>query len=258
MKALLFISLGTILFCQIGCGANSQKNDTDAVKSIKIDYVIPQLSADSQLVNESRSISIYYYKTFVIYKIESFFSNQLNTGKMEDDTMVFRINNWEKRFKYFIFDSKQSYGYKYDSLGAKSGRKILVDSFLSSQMVNQLDPLYLNAHKNDSIVATIKNANGDVLLKYITKSKPDFNYPDSTFLYFTNNPTFKSVDFSLSRSADSIMKMKLYNIRVIYNKNPGTGDPFGKLAKELSFEIKENPVENKKEIVDFIDRFANS
>lgn len=255
MKTIMFVLYSFALLNCSNCNTSHMANSQDSIRAIQINYVIPLLSETGKLMYDSNINVIYYYKDKAIYQFDAYQAVSNRVENPDNDTMLFKVDRWDIKHQYLIYNPKQLYGYKFDSLYAKEGRKCLLDSFFKTKMIFQLDSFPIYAFQKDSLVERIKSKE-IVLEKYMPKSRPNVFFPDSTYLYFSNNTMLKQVDFSFSKSADKERQMKLFKIRMINNYHPEINHPLAKLAKEAVFEMKEIPVENKSEIVGLLERFS--
>lgn len=123
---------------------------------------------------------------------------------------------------------------------------------MAMNTITNFGPFFKNVAKDDSLVESIWLNDKTLLEKYIPKVKLDASYNDSTYLYLRKD--LQDIEFSFSKEFDSIRNMKLSQVRLIYNDNPSSNNPFGRLAKQISFELMKVPVIKRKEILNFLKR----
>jgi len=188
--------------------------------------------------NLKDTIWILYYNNTVLYRLSG-------TRNMETDKKILGTETW------FIFSKKATHGFLFYSLTDSSkGLKLPVDSFLNNRA-------YANANFDvpaDSLYRKIENGD-DTVEKYFTQARHNDNYPDSMYYYFTN--TLKNIDYSFSRKLDSAKSMKLYKVRLLYNESFSPSYKITLPKREFLFEIKEEAIDNSKEIINFFDRFES-
>ncbi len=106
----------------ITCSSENIKKG-NKIRRIDMLYNIPIVKLNGELQNIADSLSTFYYKGIILYKFPFTYSSEdANT-----------IKSQEIRFKYFIYQKEKSYGYYYDSINARSFRKMKVDSLLSTK-----------------------------------------------------------------------------------------------------------------------------
>ena len=229
------------------------------IRSINLVASTPMVKTDNgQLVGLVDTLKIVYYENLVLFQIP-YFDQLVNiiTGK-SGNVIGEKLIKDELRYKLFIYRKGSNYGFIYDSLNAKDSQKLLVDSFLSDRTFQSME-IFSRFYKNsnDSLIETSTDSkNGSLTEKYLTKVKYDESYNDTSYLYYTNE--LNGIDFSFSKELDSIKNMKLFKIRFIYNLLQTNKYSFAIPKREFLFEIRETPVSNRREIIDFIMRFKNS
>lgn len=108
---------------------------------------------------------------------------------------------------------------------------------------------------NDSLIE--KKEKSDVLLmKFLSKKHFDESYPDTTIYQF--NKDKNNIDYSISKTIDTLKNMKLSKIRCIYDNEKSNNYSFILPARELYLELFEFKLPNEKEIIDFVNRFAKA
>jgi hypothetical protein len=228
---------------------------TSSVIAIRLSSNLPVISDEQKLAYMTDSLMLYSYKNMLLCKIPvAKIHARIITDKNGNVINGEAINS-EVTYKYFIYHQDSLYGFHYDSLNAPRGRKQLVDSFLSRKTLTNFDKAYTSLIEDCVLVdSTFQEANQTLFEKYIPKIKKDESYNDSLYLYFSSK--LNAINFfSLSKEADYEKKRKLFRVRIIYNANPRSKDPFGKLAKEFTFELEQISVAGSQEVSDLFRKF---
>lgn len=228
----------SVLF--IMCSSENIKNEKKILR-IDLRYNIPIVKLNGELQNVTDSFSIFYYDSIILYKFPYTYSiENANT-----------IEKQEKRFKYFIYQNHKPYGYYYDSINAKSYRKMNVDSLLSAKAFASNNFYDKN---NDSLIEVIKSrSNYSLIEKYISKKKPDQSYADTTIFYFTDK--FKDLELSFSKELENIKNLKIFKVRILYNAHYDKVYNIKLPNREIAFELREKPFINSDEILAFFKSF---
>jgi hypothetical protein len=261
MRANNYILLTPIIICSIlSITALECYNSKDLppnrqsgiIKSIKFRSSLPVLITDSQLYNFSDSFLIYYHEDHILYARPLTYTEAKVFTDKNDSLIREELVKTEIRWQYFVYTKGNLSGLRYDSLTVKNGIEFPVDSFLAKTIFFK-EKMFFDKN-NDSLVQKIIEQDNTVIEKYISKTKPDETYCDTTFLYFKNG--FKGIDFHLSKYLDSLKNLRLFKARLFYNpKNLKSNNPVERQSKELVFEIKENPVFRHNEIMSYFERY---
>lgn len=124
------------------------------------------------------------------------------------------------------------YGLMFDSLGAKGGRRIELDSLNDLLNVGKLNRKTI-ALDGDSLISSVRNQkNGKILREEFIQHKK--NYPDSIFRYYSDG--FRNVNFSISPELDLRSNSKLVKVKLIFT--PKTERGMQKNREEFSLELK--------------------
>lgn len=152
-------------------------------------------------------------------------------------------------YKYLLYTDSYNTGLLFDSINASISKRKIVDSFLARSFFGYtIKPII----KNYELQRTTADNDGNEIETYLPEVKPDRTYPDTTKLYY--NARYNNLFYSFSKELDSAKGMKLFKFRFIYNADDPKkfNDPWP--AKEFFWEIQEDTLLNKKEILDFIQR----
>ena len=225
-------------------------------KSIKLSSNMPVVLSDGNLENEIDSAILIYYDNFIMFKSphanETFINVADHTGQLTSHKLI----QIEIKYDYFIYKKGDSIGFKYDSLNAKTGHKLLVDSFLYKKGYLE-SKLYNNMYNNttDSLVGSFRADNDVLIEKFVTKNKYDETYNDTTYLYYSAK--LNNVEFAISKQLDSVKRMKLYKSRFIFNATISDKYLFPLPSRELWFKLEEIPTTNEQEITSIIQKFKS-
>jgi hypothetical protein len=198
----LFLILSVALF---SCSVNNKQNKITAVITSQLDF---NMGANWSVLNNTETFHnwIYYRNNQRLLKITYF-----NVGL--DSPYTFTPKQY-----FFIHKTNQKYGYKYDTCENIIGQKLLVDSALKNLFT--IDEDYLkNLNLNTPYIYEISSKYSKDL-SYIIK---EINYfhggkaiGDDTVstgkLFLTYNKELLNFKYSLSKTFDTIPKMKLFKI----------------------------------------------
>jgi len=247
---LFFIITGLLFSC-----AWLSKRTGKEINGIVLEWRIPLFNPKLDKINFlADSCLIYYFDDLIMVRIPLEFTKYSKIKKQGDTTFILEQSNdlVFTRFRNFIYKKTFPKGLIYDSVTVKNNIIFNVDSLLRKSTFK--NAIFFN-HDNDLLIEQKLNSKtGLILEKYVPKIKFDESYNDTT--YFVFDPKFKAVDFSLSKEADSLRKMKLVEVRLSYNAKPKTVDNLVAIPKrEFSFKIKELKINNQKEIIMLFNRF---
>jgi hypothetical protein len=220
--------------------SNCYKNPHDTIKMIQFIYQYPvsimKEKDEIKIYNLIDTISIFYFDKYIIYELPA-------TRQFETDT---KIKNTEP---YFIYSKNNKYGFLFNNIkDSGSGKQYLIDSFLVKR-----------AFKNsgigipeDSVFKIIENAkqSDSFFIKKYAAIKNNELTPDSIYYYFSSR--FNDISYSLSPKLDSIEKMKLYKLRLLFNETYSESQKIKLPKREIFFEIRKKEVDNPNEIISFI------
>jgi hypothetical protein len=218
---------------------------TNDLKSVEYIYKYPvsfyKEKGKVKIYSLTDTISIFYYGNYVLYQLSP--TVKFETGE--------KIRGTEP---YFIFNKKNHFGFLYPSMkNPNHGAKLSVDSFLINRGMKGKD-FDIPPDSLWSLHAVVKDKSQDFILeKYGTIKPVDETNFDSIYYYYTRK--IKNTEFSFSRKLDSIKRMKLYKVRLIFNEKFSPADKILLPKREFLFEIRDKTVSNPKEIIGFIQRF---
>jgi hypothetical protein len=226
------------------------KNSYKSIKTITIITNLDFVMVDKgELIHVEDSFRVFYYQDLILYQVPQIY--EVTHPLVRNDTIEEKIISSEIRYKYFVYKVTSPFGYKYDSLSARSRQLFSVDSFLSSKAYAKFK-FYDEA--NDTLVQTIIDQKTKIVTeKYLPRIKYDETYPDSSYRYFSDYQ-LKNVEFSFSKYLDSIKNKKLFKVIFIYNPIPKGKYPFDVPRRSLIFEMKKTLFINTTEIIDLFER----
>ncbi|QXU40002.1 hypothetical protein [Pedobacter sp. D749] len=172
---------------------------------------ITPANTDTSLVSRLGNI-ILYRKTIrgTVYNEKAIKNGVMEAG---DDPATISSRSFEHRF--FIHYMDQKTGMRYDSIAANGNRKRFnVDSLLME------DPILKGgtADFDDKSILLSKTNTKEGYVKETYKYTANLgdNYPDSAYLIFDKSWKNK-INYTLSKNIDSVRKMKLVRINLIFN-----------------------------------------
>ncbi len=220
-------------------------------KSISLISSFQLLKVDNnQLFSIGGSLNIFYCDNYILFQLPQNPAPTTADNNNGGDITMKKVKVEETKCAYVIYNKKYNYGYLFDSLSIEKPRVISIDSFLTMRTFKKF-PFYLE--NNVSLVEASRNKiNHTLIEKYIYKDKKDISYADTIYYFYRKG--FKNIEYSFSKKLDSIKKLKLYSVRLIYNKVPKGNHGMDIPKREFLFEIENNNSYSNK-IVDFINRF---
>lgn len=234
-KMLLYI-FGFFIFLSISLSCMSK----DEITKTYLCASLPVFRSDTNYVTILDSVAVINYKNYALYEFEDIHTVQNDTAIIERKV----IN------RYFLLKEKEKYGYYYDSLNAKSGKKARTDSILSKKAYYNQTFYFPSIMQ---LISSKKDQNGYKLIeKYKCKTKVDLSYPDTVIVYYSNK--MKNTSFTLSKDLDSIKKLKVLKTRAIFNSQFIKGHPNKFPQFEYKRELKNDSISNLKKYKDFIEK----
>ena len=203
-------------------------------------------ASDKNIYMLKDTVKIIYYNDLTILNIP--YTNQASILEIDEDGELYDHSlTTTIQYKLFIYQNQKRYGLLYDSLGDNTPEKLSVDSILVNWTFKNFD---FYDENSDSLISIEKEVDNGLLKKYIPKQKPDLSYPDSTYLFFSRR--FERLKFSFSKKLDSISKLKLFKVKMIYNPLLDEKNVITVPKREYLFKVKKAEVSNSRLIVDFI------
>ena len=238
-----------IYLLQFSCNQVLTQRGEPKMRSVAFVYDLQLFDLQELKLRQfSDTLYLYYIGEYLIYQLGV--SEQIETAELSDEGALINreVLSGGKQYGYFITRSDNADGYYYDSLAASGYRKYPVDSFIRARISYQESMFH---KKTDSLIEAKPFGPHQILEKYVPKEKPDLTYCDSIYLYFTDE--WKDLPYALAPSLDSLRKMKLFRVQLIYNTIPsGTSYPFEVPRREYRFEIFKHRIEKPSDILQLV------
>ncbi len=212
------------------------------MKSLKliVSYpVIQNSEGNNKIFNLLDTISIYYLNEYAVYKLSAV--RQLENNQ--------RISGSEP---YFIYRIGSKTGALFDSISQRgTGTDASIDSILFYRAYTGIKSNLTDTSwkKVDSI-----RTDQSLLEKFAPcQASADPNMVDSVLFYY--NKEFNNYNYSLSKKADSISKMKLCQIKLLYNAKISVDNKLFQ-ARELFLKIEKNDISDCDSVImNFVKRY---
>ena len=230
------LSIFVLLAAPISCMFTSKRDPQLKVVLMRIPF--PRWDGISKVVEQTDTVWFIKNGNTNVFKMPGL-------REVVDDNF---LNPVIREYKYFIYNDNDSMGLLFDSAIAVTGVRKRIDSFFARKFYGEIAPV----NKFNVKINSFTEETGNTVDVYVLNNKPDRTYPDTTKLYY--NARFNHLFYSFSKELDSVKGMKLFKFRFIYNADDPKkfNDPWP--AKEFFWEIQEDTLLNKKEILDFIQR----
>lgn len=234
----LFISCFFVILL-FSCLATKSLAQTDSLTAIHYIVKVPVVQGDRQYFDLVDTTPIYYYQDLIIYQLPYIFDSSKSTYHVQTDSTSNEHILTETRYNYFVFRQGSKKGIWYYSLERlDSTKQLTCDSMLKQVGMQTNLQSFLN-DPNDSLLERTTLQNGNIVMeKYITKTKPDESYNDTTFLYYSKS--MKPIDFSISPFLDSITNSKLFKLRLVFNETYSAKYGITMPKRDLVCEIQES------------------
>lgn len=235
-----FIFLALLFICLTNC-SSTKKTNNNALISIKLSFSFPIVKPDGEMFNISDSLYIYFYKKTVLYQVPTIF-----TLENETDTLQKEI-----RYTYFVYHDTSKYGSHFKTLYSKVDSLQLISAFLKDRAFNEFADYKFITEIKDSLIS-VENNNDYLKYTYIPKSHTKID-SDTTYLFFHKN--FEKMNYSFSPNLDTIRKMKLCKVQLIYNKKYSDIYKIVMPRREIFFAITKYAANNKQDVIRFMEAF---
>jgi len=214
-------------------------NSKSILNKVKLVYNIPVVKLSGELINLTDSLYIITTNKYIIYKLPY-------TYTVENDSVLLIK---EVRYNFFGYRLKSKTGHFFSN-NADTSSILSVDSVLTERAFlgfKFFDSL------NDSLVGTqtLPQRQPGFMEKYIPKIKYDDTYPDTTYLYFSDN--FKNTVYTFSDSLDILKKSKIYKVTMRTGSHMSLKYNIMLPEQEYRFELKNADNINLKEITKILD-----
>jgi hypothetical protein len=227
-----------LLFICFNCSSIKKANN-NALISIKLSFSFPIVKPDGEMFNISDSLYIYFYKKTVLYQVPTIFTLENETETLQK----------EIRYSYFMYQDTSKYGRHFKTLHSKEDSLQLISVFIKDRAFNEFADFKFITEIKDSLIR-VENNNDYLKYTYIPKSLNTID-SDTTYLFYQNN--FDKMNYSISPNLDTISKMKLCKVQVIYNKKYSDINKIVMPRREIYFAITKHEAKNKEDIIRFIE-----
>lgn len=249
------ILIATVLVISAACISLKK---TSKMNAIELCYNLSFLDKETgQIFRKNDSLLICYFEDMTLYR-EPYVFTQYNSNALRGDTMVLSndsasISFRERRYVYYVYKNGAETGLEFDSLSAQKPKLINVDSIQKRKTFKEAK-LYNITH--DRLAEAAWMAKKTILREtYVNVHKPDDSYNDTSYFYFAKNK-FDNVAFSLSKEADSLKKMKLVQVNLIYKAIPkGTSNKLDIPRREIVFKIKDAKLHQPDKLLALFEQF---
>lgn len=168
-------------------------------QAVEIVYSFPVTSDEGETAIKRDTSMIFFYQNFKIYKVQFLWSQEIN------DILV----GFGHAYMLVGFDTTKKKGFSARYFSDNKLKVISVDSFLNTRHNSSfVDKLYERGR------FVREGMNG-----FLSKRVFCFNGTNDTmYLYFNNNLSDFTTDYSLSQKLDSLTKSKLSRIELLFEK----------------------------------------
>jgi hypothetical protein len=201
----------TINIAMCNCGTRDGSQYNGVFNGIKVVISMPMLFDETGVKNELDSFYIFKTDKYVIYKTPYLYTNN-NIQVDKAGNVIRQTAEPSIKFSYFVYDTSAKRGVKFDSLTARTGHVLSIDSFETNFGIKTFalpDDFLVNnrlivTHRSDEIQSV-----------YATIDTSDIFNNDSMYLYFSTR--FNNAPVSFSNAADKFFNTRLYKICYVYN-----------------------------------------
>lgn len=234
--SIIIILLGESKF--LNCG---DQHASEKLTAIRLTKKTPIVNWDKSLTTLEIYYTVYYYKDFVMYKINYEFDSLFNGESVLQ----------EMRYFFFVSHKDSTHGYKYF---VKPNPPIDINQRVNKDAV--LIPNKFESHLYDTLINfkpdSVYNNKNQIIKVYKDPPSPNpARMVEKSDLYFFYTKDLKDISETFSRKMDNVKGMKLNKILVkvsggFYKEYNMTFPP-----RDLLQEMKEITIENKDEIMHY-------
>jgi len=222
------------------------------IQGVKIFISFPHQIKDNHYYNWEDSLIVYLYGDHVIFEDEIRIQNFL-LSYQNSDTPKSTLVSKETRPVYILTKKGFDYGYFSDS---GKIRKVRMDTVVQNNFMMNLSAIFRQTVETNGMYAgSEEKSNGELVAKYIPKSKPDKSYADTTYLFYTDDPEMMALDYKLSEKLDKQKNKKLYKIHSLYLGDPAAENKIYQIQRDAIFRFKKITVEQDGKIKELFDKF---
>jgi hypothetical protein len=214
-------------------------------KGYQIIRTTPLVNNDGSIYEINDKYEVYYLDDVFIYNFYYQFDSAVNGKNLVH----------ESRANIFIYQKDSLWGQLYYPRKnfSNSGRRVSVDSILSKSLFENSKFSFLQISRPDSLYS---DTAGNFVKVY--NLPVNDSLPEQSIARFFYNKNFFDYKESLARSMDTSNNMKLFKIVIeaqgYFYKEYNLAFP----KREYLTEVKEIEVENKDEILNYVNRYRNN
>jgi|GEM_PF-2581682 len=234
----------TAIFVSIFANCNNAQKKMprttgDGITGVEVYYNWELFSPEQNgILRRKDSFDIFYIGENTIYRLGTeYVANKVHVaddGELITDSILTK----EIKYKYFVFTNSDTDGFLFDSLQDTKPKQREIKSYLASKLSFSETMFSTDKYKRtESLILH----NGDIFEAYSSAPKIDESYPDSLYYYFSD--TLRNVDFTFSRSQDSLKQKKLVKAIFLFNTYKHEGLSMQIPRRELVFALR--PVSTK-------------
>jgi hypothetical protein len=236
MKSLLIIiGLFLLVINLIAC-SSTKATEVEKLKiTTKAEFVI-----DGILTDVEDSFCIYQWKGAKIF--------EFNYHEAIED--LGRVLKDEVKYRYFCYRPATNAGYIFSSLNDSVHSRICNADSMIKELANKNVDYFKIVNNGKIIRQFVDPSKCQTTYVYAPILKRDASYSDTIYLVFSDN--LKKVNYSFSKSADSVFKSKLVGAKFLYNEYME-----GNLKipqREIELKLEQIQVPNSIRIIHFITR----
>jgi hypothetical protein len=255
MKLIFFF---LVLFALCCCSTKSNKNaSVPLIKAISIIDTFPLLSNDGRNVifypPEEKKV-IYFYKDYKLYRISLY--HTLDSVRFVNDSLIESIP-YKKDTTYFYYARKgeDNLVYRIDSITDVNFKKMSADSLYRSNSMYETPSFdQTKLHQYAKKMATYEN-DKFIIDKYVAPIDHPEGVYDTCYHFFSKETFWKNIPFNISTPTDSLNKLKLVKIKLIFNKNPASKEMASRQGFKISSEMREEKITNNIALLSLFERF---
>jgi hypothetical protein len=198
----------------------------------------PTLVGPVRLYNMHDTLTVYSYNGYKIYKLAPTVMHE--TGLPIPNTEPF-----------FVFKRGDKYGMYFPSPTEAGGpEKVLADSLLKKRAFTGV---VVTLNSNARLIDSIIDERGYLVERYALPQTPDPLAIDSAYLYFSKS--YNNIEHSWSKTLDSLRKMKLYKVRLLFNEKKHDTADVMMPKREYLFELQHTDIINTNELNTVIEKY---
>lgn len=230
----------TLLYLLVSCSLKEHETN-NIIRRIKVSFSTPANILSGKGIGDSISIFVNYSGNYIIYELP-YHKTLQEKNKLIYDSIKYNL---------LFCNSENHLGFYLANEGDKIGKKINCDSILVSRaFYGGFGFPQKNEFTKDSIPVIVSSEKDQSIYRY----KYNGEFYDSA--YFTYKKYYKDFEFIFIKHYDSIYNSKLSKIQLFIRHDKKLDEnPELKNFFITSYEMKDEPIKNEKEIKQLFDRF---